>query len=63
MAPSEVLQLKEGAQVRYWKNGWRMAYFERPEPAKRPRVAVLLPPIMGKKRIRIPIQDVEVIES
>ena len=60
MEHSEVLQLKEGTPVRYYKNGWRMAYFERPEPAKRPKQAVLIPPIAGKKRIRVPIRDVEV---
>jgi hypothetical protein len=59
MEHSEILQLKEGTLVRYYLNGWRIAYFERPEPAKRPKVAVLIPPMLGKRRLRVPIKDVE----
>jgi hypothetical protein len=62
MEHSEIVRLPEGTRVRYWRNGWRMAYFERPEPPKRPRKAVLIPPMLGKKRIRVPIRDVEVYQ-
>ena len=62
MEHSEILQLKEGAKVRYYKNGWRFAYFEKPEPAKRPKKAVLIPPLLGKRRVRVPIRDVEVYQ-
>jgi hypothetical protein len=62
MEHSEILNLREGTLVRYYKNGWHAAYFERPEPPKRPKIAVLIPPIVGKRRIEIPIADVEVIQ-
>lgn len=63
MEHSEITQLREGTLVRYYSNrGWRIAYFERPEPPKRPRVAILIPPMLGKKRIKVPVANVEVIQ-
>ena len=58
MQHSEILKLKEGTLVQYWDDGWRAAYFEKPEPPKRPRKAVLIPPMLGKRRIRVAIKDV-----
>lgn len=63
MEHSEILQLREGTLVRYYQNGWRIAYFERPEPPKRPKVAVLIPTMLGKKRLKVSIRDVEIIEQ
>jgi hypothetical protein len=63
MEHSEILQLREGTLVRYYQNGWRIAYFERPEPPKRPKVAVLIPTMLGKRRIRVKLANVEVIQS
>jgi hypothetical protein len=57
------LTLKEGELVRYWdkwSGGWRAAYFEKLE--KRARLAVLIPPILGKRRIKVPIQNVRELE-
>jgi hypothetical protein len=62
MEHSEILQLREGTLVRFYRNGWRVAYFERPEPPKRPKVAVLIPPMLGKRRIKVPVANVEVIQ-
>lgn len=55
-------RLKEGMLVRYFRNGWRVAYFERQEPAVRAKWAILIPPILGKRRIKVPIGDVEAVE-
>lgn len=57
MEHSEILELKEGTLVQYYKNGWRAAYFERPEPPKRPKLAILIPPMLGKRRIKVPIAN------
>ncbi len=47
--------------VRYYKNGWHVAYLDRQEPASRkaPARVVLIPVIPGKKRITVPAIDVQ----
>jgi hypothetical protein len=59
MEHSEILNLREGTLVRYWRNGWHAAYFEKPKQPRRPKTAVLIPPMLGKRRIEVPIQDIE----
>jgi hypothetical protein len=59
---AESVPLKEGTLVRYYLNGWRVAYFEKQEPAVRARYAILIPPTLGKRRIKVPIGIVEAVK-
>jgi hypothetical protein len=56
------LTFTEGVLVRYYKHGWHVAYFERYEPPVRARFAILIPPMLGKARIKMPIADVEPVQ-
>jgi hypothetical protein len=55
--------LTEGTLVRYYKNGWRVAYFEKYQPPVRARYAILIPTMMGKRRIKVPVASVEPLST
>jgi hypothetical protein len=61
MEHSEKQQFSEGTLVRYYCNGWRVAYFEKQQPPKRAKFAILIPLKLGKRRLKVPIADVEAI--
>ena len=52
--------------VRYYSNkapcGWHVAYLDSiAEPRKGPKIAVLIPAIPGKNRVRVLLTDIEVV--
>lgn len=58
-----IIPFSEGTLIRYYRNGWHVGYFMRYEPPVRAKVAVVLPPILGKKPLRVPIEDLQQLDS